>query len=395
MTISLPSISYPLARSGYWDPVTSTLNWCEEDYYATIYVAEIVNTFTNAVFILLAYKGIRNCIRNGHATVFLVGFLSYLFIGLGSFLFHMSLKYEMQLLDELSMIYNMCTMFYAVFSFQRSRFAASVVLIFVVSLAAFITAYYHYLKDPVFHQIAFALITVSVVLTSLYRIERYLKPSRRTMTINQGFDDVGRKSGNDVQRDIVERARLERRDTQIYNEIWQLKKCGLGFIAFGFFIWNLDNIFCSTLRRWRHDIGLPWGILLEGHGWWHIMTGLSAYYHLTSTIWLQYCMSGMQDEVKLIWPSLFTSVPVIVRRKGLLGKDGDERRGNKLEDGKPSQAAIVLMQKRRGQEKELGYRAVPNVSSQLNTKANYRTYIHDPPQIPSDWSSPYEPRLYE
>jgi len=30
----------------------------------------------------------------------------------------------------------------------------------------------------------------------------------------------------------------------------------------------LDNMFCGTLRRWRRDIGLPWGILLEGHGWW-------------------------------------------------------------------------------------------------------------------------------
>jgi len=27
---SLPSFPYPPAQDGYWSPVTSTLNWCEE-----------------------------------------------------------------------------------------------------------------------------------------------------------------------------------------------------------------------------------------------------------------------------------------------------------------------------------------------------------------------------
>ncbi|KAA8566471.1 hypothetical protein EYC84_009033 [Monilinia fructicola] len=40
----LPSAPYPPAGTGYWGPVTSTINWCEEDYYATIYSAEIIWT---------------------------------------------------------------------------------------------------------------------------------------------------------------------------------------------------------------------------------------------------------------------------------------------------------------------------------------------------------------
>jgi Ceramidase len=63
-----------------------------QDYYATIYSAEIVNAMTNLMFVYLSYKGIRNCIRNGHDTVFLVSFLGYLIVGLGSFLFHSTLK---------------------------------------------------------------------------------------------------------------------------------------------------------------------------------------------------------------------------------------------------------------------------------------------------------------
>lgn len=49
---------------------------------------------------------------------------------------------------------------------------------------------------------------------------------------------------------------------------------GLAVFVGGFFIWNLDNFFCSQVRRWRHAVGLPWAILLEGHAWWHLMTGL-------------------------------------------------------------------------------------------------------------------------
>jgi dihydroceramidase len=40
----------------------------------------------------LATKGIRNCLANGHDTVFLVAFVGYLLVGTGSFLFHATLK---------------------------------------------------------------------------------------------------------------------------------------------------------------------------------------------------------------------------------------------------------------------------------------------------------------
>jgi dihydroceramidase len=63
-----------------------------KDYYATIYLAEIVNAFINLIFIYLAYIGISSCIKNRHPWVFLVAYISYLIIGIGSFLYHLSLK---------------------------------------------------------------------------------------------------------------------------------------------------------------------------------------------------------------------------------------------------------------------------------------------------------------
>ena len=111
MQFHLPSTPYPPAGEGYWGTRTSTINWCEEasiarlpsnhnrstnknlkDYYATIYSAEIVNTLTNLLFVFLAYKGISSCIRYSHAGIFLIAFLGYLSIGIGSMCFHSSLK---------------------------------------------------------------------------------------------------------------------------------------------------------------------------------------------------------------------------------------------------------------------------------------------------------------
>jgi dihydroceramidase len=57
-----------------------------------VYSAEIINTLTNLLFMYLATKGIRNCLANGHDTVFLVAFVGYLLVGTGSFLFHATLK---------------------------------------------------------------------------------------------------------------------------------------------------------------------------------------------------------------------------------------------------------------------------------------------------------------
>ena len=109
----IPSIAYPPAQDGYWSPVTSTLNWCEEvgeprlrvccmtltlntqDYYATQYSAEIINTLTNLLFIYLAFKGIISCLKHGHDNIFMASFAGYMAVGTGSFLFHSTLKCTM------------------------------------------------------------------------------------------------------------------------------------------------------------------------------------------------------------------------------------------------------------------------------------------------------------
>ena len=62
--------------------------------------------------------------------------------------------------------------------------------------------------------------------------------------------------------------RKNARDKEILRRMWIFVGFGLAVFLGGFGIWALDNVYCSTLRKWRRNVGLPWGILLEGHGWW-------------------------------------------------------------------------------------------------------------------------------
>ncbi|KAF2447863.1 alkaline phytoceramidase [Karstenula rhodostoma CBS 690.94] len=287
----LPSVEYPPAQEGWWSPVTSTLNWCEEDYYATVYSAELINTLTNIWFMYLSAKGIHNCLADGHGTAFLVSYIGYLLVGTGSFLFHATLKYPMQLVDELSMIYTTCLMCYVTFSFGKTSIYRSVLASSLVGLSLFITLYYHFLQDPVFHQTVYAILTAVVFFRAVYVMETLLRPKFRTEPIGK---------------------REEQRNVRILSEMWVLVAWGLGIFLGGFFLWAMDIAHCSALRRWRREIGMPWGFFLELHGWWHLMTGLGGYCYIVWGIWLRHCLNGRQDEFKLHWPRL-TTMPVVVR----------------------------------------------------------------------------------
>ncbi|KAK1757716.1 ceramidase [Echria macrotheca] len=287
-SVSALQIPYRESRDGFWGEQTSTLNWCEEDYNITFYCAEAVNTVTNLVFMWLGFKGLRNVIKYSHAPVFILAFLGYIVVGLGSMAFHTTLKYSMQLADELPMIYTVCIMSYAAFSYGRSPIEKALVAAALVAVACFITVYYLYAKDPVFHQVAYGVITLATTFRGFYVTEGQLR------------------------QDLTERVPGEV-DARM-RQIRRLAFSGILMFLAGFFIWNLDNIFCRHLLHARNQIKLPWAVLLEGHGWWHILTGLGAYHLILWRVWVNTCLDGKEQEFMLDWTPLRTIPQVVPRR---------------------------------------------------------------------------------
>ncbi|KAK0628525.1 ceramidase-domain-containing protein [Bombardia bombarda] len=279
-------IPYREARDGFWGEQTSTLNWCEEDYNITYYCAELVNTLTNVIFMWLGVRGIRNVLQYSHSPVFLLGFVGYVVVGLGSMAFHTSLKYSMQLADELPMIYTVCIMAYATFSYERSAKVRFLVGVAIVGLASFITIYYLHAKDPVFHQAAYAIITLASTFRTFYVMEYQLRPAMKKRSPYE-CDEHMRK-------------------------MWKLSLTGILTFLAGFFLWNMDNIFCRYLLAAKNQMLLPWAVVLEAHGWWHILTGL-AYHLILWRLWLTRCLDGSEDEFMLDWEPLRSIPHVLVR----------------------------------------------------------------------------------
>ncbi|CAN8099532.1 unnamed protein product [Discula destructiva] len=300
---------YREARDGFWGSQTATLNWCEEDYNITPYIAEFFNTATNLIFMYLGILGLRDCLRYGAAKVYLVAFAGYIVVGLGSMAFHASLKYSMQLADELPMIYTTCIMAYATFSYDRSLPTKMLVGLGLIGLASWITVYYLQSLDPVFHQVAYGLLTCALVFRNMYVMEAHLRPS------------LEKRSGSAAHGD------------QILKQMWRFSLTGIGLFLVGFAIWVFDNTFCAHLQNARDWILLPWAALLEAHGWWHVFTGLGAYYWLVWRIWLERCLDGGDSMYMLNWPSAMTSVPRIVPRPVPIGKTQTNGYGNGRANG--------------------------------------------------------------
>lgn len=167
----------------------------------------------------------------------------------------------MQLVDELSMIYTTCLMTWATLEHNRPLPVKILAGIFVFGLAIFITVWYHIHQDPKFHQDAYALLTAFVLIRSMYIMETRMRPYFR----KRQMQHEEMQSSSSIPADVkAEEQRKDDRDRWILKQMWTQIGFGLAVFLGGFAIWNADNAFCSQLRVWRHEIGLPWGLLLEG-----------------------------------------------------------------------------------------------------------------------------------
>jgi len=94
-------------------------------------------------------------------------------------------------------------------------------------------------------------------------VEVNLRPSLR-----KKYGTSPARDNAELMANSEERVGMARRDKKILTDMWWMIAVGLSVFLGGFGIWALDLVYCSAFRRWRREIGLPWGIFLEGHGWW-------------------------------------------------------------------------------------------------------------------------------
>mmetsp|Transcript_66923 Transcript_66923/g.81951 ORF Transcript_66923/g.81951 Transcript_66923/m.81951 type:complete len:127 (+) Transcript_66923:40-420(+) len=98
-------ITRNINMDGYWGPVDSIVDWCEPNYYVTQYIAEFLNTLSSIPMVIFPLIGIYLCCKSGvfERRYYVLLFLESI-IGIGSVIFHGTLRYNAQLFDEIPMM---------------------------------------------------------------------------------------------------------------------------------------------------------------------------------------------------------------------------------------------------------------------------------------------------
>ncbi|KAI9225586.1 MAG: ceramidase [Piptocephalis tieghemiana] len=263
------------AQDYYWTQ-TATMDWCEENYAACNYIAEFWNTTSNSFFFILSIYGALMTHRLGLGHRFTLAYLGIALVGVGSWLFHMTLIYEMQLLDELPMVYVVCILTYALVNLgkQQSTHYRTRVLAWVMGLEALLfTWLYLAVPNPL---VFLGLYSSQVNSLIVYSFLKY--------------------------RQIKEENEEER---VFKSRMWTLTKVAFFAYTSGGALWVADNVICAKLRLGRSLVGWPLSLLLQFHAWWHILSGFGAYCFVLLILGLHLRAQGRLPEFNLVWRAGF------------------------------------------------------------------------------------------
>lgn len=264
------------AATGLWGYPTSTMDWCEENYYVTYGIAEFWNTISNVIFIvppiLTIYRSNRQKLLE-HRYIFC--FFLLMMVGCGSFAFHCTLLYESQLLDELPMLYGTCAMIYCIVEIRGAEGGSNVVTAVILTLVSImITFGYIVIKNPVFFLWSYGVLATILFILNV-----------RGCLILQG----SRK----------------------------LLACSVVSYMFGFLLWNIDNEMCYTVRDIRNSTPLLFKPMTQLHAWWHFFAGLGTFLCITFSTHLRLCALGYEPSLRV----LYHCIPSYIRGGDTGGKE--------------------------------------------------------------------------
>ncbi|GAO47320.1 alkaline phytoceramidase [Saitoella complicata NRRL Y-17804] len=102
----------------FWGPPTSSINWCEQDYLSTPYLAELHNSISSLLIILFSLLGLASPLSR-RWTAWWWTWIGLQVVGWGSIAFHATLKKEGQWMDEGPMVWTCLVVIYI---FVRARY---------------------------------------------------------------------------------------------------------------------------------------------------------------------------------------------------------------------------------------------------------------------------------
>ncbi|KAB5589483.1 Vesicle-associated membrane protein 7B [Ceratobasidium theobromae] len=243
----------------------------QDNYTHSAYVAEWYNTMSNIPFVLLGLFGAFSARHIPDPARHAAPSIGVAVIGLGSAVFHATLKWHAQvLLDELPMIFLVSLMLYIPSQPLLARSSKSN----VSGIPLTPSLYY---PNPLLHQVCFAIINLS-------------NTYRTILLFNSAPSTIPHSDLRAAKHYLVS-------GTLLF------------IVAFG--IWNLDNVYCDTWT-WIRSSYLVLGPITQGHAWWHLLTGLGCARITVGTSYL--IVSRKYPGVFELTPPVLGLVPVIRQR---------------------------------------------------------------------------------
>jgi len=224
---------------GYWEPHTSSVDFCEPNYVVSPYIAEFHNVWSS---LIITYFGIFGLLYSNPTNEKSVGamYFALAIIGLGSVGLHMTLHWLLQSSDEVPMLWQILSFLQLLWICKQDNHTVNKTYIgFAFFTLAFVQTVLYY----TFQQIYAVFIGSMIVYVALLIFWTH--------------------SFIHIEEDEI------RRKVQVNLHFWAF----MYFVAYGFVVWLIDMNLCDYL--------LPYYLNTTGftlHVFWHMFAGLGSYY---------------------------------------------------------------------------------------------------------------------
>jgi hypothetical protein len=282
----------------------STVDWCEQNYILSEYVAEYWNTLTGVCLILsgvLYYKNNYDWIqKNSRYKISFVKISALLvFVGIGTMLFHGTLYYPFQLLDELPMILlaneyvglliSLKISYESVNMEEYSRLHSALKYSYRMVPVIIVSYFIHpSLQIVTFHltlkisevALLFILYKLSknlnhIVYSKIYvrqdmlKRQRMMEKSRKMISSTMGINLYNRFKKNNELTDSVLMNIVQtkiKKYLDLRKRLNFVTNVGIYMYGLSLVIWCLENMFCKYLEP------------LQLHAIWHVLSSISVYH---------------------------------------------------------------------------------------------------------------------
>lgn len=258
----------------------STVDWCERNYVVSEYIAEYWNTVTGLCLIISSYCYYKNNYKLiSRYSEYYVNFMRICcllaFVGVGTMLFHSTLYYPFQLLDELPMMLLANEYLILLLSLETTCRVMTDIKgyndILKYSYRSIPVIIFVYFINPLFQVISFhTMLKVSEisVLVILYKLSAnlnriiYLKIYDRQMFLRSEYVE---KENSEIELMNIMQSNIKKYIT-LRAHLKRYTRIGILMYSSSILIWCVENMFCNYVEPFQL------------HAIWHVFSSIGVYY---------------------------------------------------------------------------------------------------------------------